>query len=377
MTDGFFSQAKRKAIIQEINYCISKNLLVIGIGLGIYPLGIEKLFPYIVYSKEPIQVIDAIAACFSDTKNSNSNLEIIEQIFPEKIFMKNEIFQNFKTYEPKNDIIDFLRKIPIFLNSYSFYVGERDDRNDDGNLQTVQSLIKHAIYPENFLEGKKVLIAMFYSAEMNPKENLYLSYNFIKNPQFGQYYCLKNSLEYLGIIVEHSISYIDAINKLNYDKDGYCEYYACIILSGLPYPDLPISEEKGEENPNLVGEFVKTIIEFWKKGGGLGIFDDNAPFTFHANLILEQLFDKNIRFRIGGFHEGKKLLKGIQSWILEENGTFNRNIHYKNSFEMPLITHNLYQIYEDNTVGYIIENPKKDEILYFEKNGHLFLFLFP
>ena len=44
---------------------------------------------------------------------------------------------------------------------------------------------------------------------------------------------------------------------------------------------------------------------------------------------------------------------------------------------MPLITHNLYQIYEDNTVGYIIENPKKDEILYFEKNGHLFLFLFP
>ena len=76
--------------------------------------------------------------------------------------------------------------------------------------------------------------------------------------------------------------------------------------------------------PNLLGEFIRVIIQFWKNGGGLGLFSDNAPFTFQTNLILEQLFDKTINFRVGGFHEGKQILKGVDSGILEEKGSFNR-----------------------------------------------------
>ena len=66
-------------------------------------------------------------------------------------------------------------------------------------------------------------------------------------------------------------------------------------------------------------------MEKW--GEELGLFSDNAPFTFQTNLILEQLFNKSINFRVGGFHEGKQILKGVESGVLEEKGTFNRKVH--------------------------------------------------
>ena len=48
-------------ILEEINYCYSKNLLIIGIGVGYYPFGIEKLFPFVVYSRQPNKIIEALA----------------------------------------------------------------------------------------------------------------------------------------------------------------------------------------------------------------------------------------------------------------------------------------------------------------------------
>ena len=105
----------------------------------------------------------------------------------------------------------------------------------------------------------------------------------------------------------------------------------------------------------------------------MGLFSDNAPFTFQTNLILEKLFNEDsIQFRVGGFHEGKKILKGIESGNLKEKGTFNRKVHVINdTYERPLITHCLYEMYEGNTVSYIIENPNNNKTLYFGKNEEL------
>ena len=107
----------------------------------------------------------------------------------------------------------------------------------------------------------------------------------------------------------------------------------------------------------------------------MGLFSDNAPFTFQTNLILEQLFKESfkdsIEFRVGGFHEGKKILKGNESGNLS-NGTFNRKVNIiDNQYERPLITHCLYEMYEGNTVSYIIENPKNEKILYLGKDEDL------
>ena len=89
-------------------------------------------------------------------------------------------FENFKNYKPDNPLVKHLVTIPIYLNSFAFYVGEIKYPNSEGKLQTVEGIIKNAMYPENYLTNKKILVVMLYSAEMNLRENSYLSYSFKK-----------------------------------------------------------------------------------------------------------------------------------------------------------------------------------------------------
>ena len=237
------------------------------------------------------------------------------------------------------------------------------------------------MYPKDFLKNKNILIVMLYSAEMNLGENPYLSYNYIKEPPTGKYYCIAKALEYLGIKVDVSINYKSAIKKLTEKNGNYCKYFACLIFSGEPYAELPTENINNfiynHPGAHLLGEFIKVIIQFWENGGRLGLFSDNAPFTFQVNLILEELEKKlkvSYGFRVGGDHEGKKILKGVVYGDLKKNiekGTFNRNITFNDRYQRPSIVHNLFKMYEGNTVSFIIKNPDNDEILYFGKNQDL------
>ena len=370
LTDGLFQKSEMTKIKEEIIYCISKNLLIIGIGVGYYPYGIEKLFPYVVYSRLPKKIIEALALGFSDSKSNNSDLILKDPNYNELIEKINNKNHNFENYKPQSSLVEHLSNIPIFLNSFSIYEGEINNNNQDGKLQEVEGPMRNGMYVEGLLKDKKILIVMLYSAEMNLRENPYLSYRYIKKSQPGKYYNIERALQYLQIQVDYAIDYESAIEKLTENNKGFCNYYACLILSGEPYAELPRNEQN-QSNPHLLGEFIKVIIQFWKNGGGLGLFSDNAPFTFQTNLILEKLFEGSIQFRVGGFHEGKKILKGVDSGILEKNGTFNRKVHVIDTYQRPLITHSLYEMYEGNTVSYIIENPKDDNILYFGKNEKL------
>lgn len=382
LTDGFFQEFEINKILKEIIYCCSKNLLTIGIGVGYYPYGIEKLFPYIVYTREPNKIIEAIALSFSDSRINNSDFILKDPNYND-LNEKNILnyYKIFENYKPESPLIKYLKDIRVFLNSFSTYISEIDDEEKAGKLQTMEGLMHYAMYPENSFKNKKLLIVMLYSAEMNLRENPYLSYRYIKHPQPGKVYCIEKTLQYLKIQVDYAIDYGEAIKKLTKNNEGYCEYYACLILSGEPYAELPrnnIMEDIYENNQkaNLLGEFIKVIFQFWKNGGGLGLFSDNAPFTFQTNLILEKLFKEyfkdSIEFRVGGFHEGKKILKGNEEGNLKDKGTFNRKVNIiNNQYERPVITHCLYEMYEGNTVSYIIENPKNDKILYFGKNDDL------
>ena len=53
-------------ILYEVENCINSNIKIIGIGIGIYPINIQKLFPFIVYSPNPEEVIYAIISFFGD-----------------------------------------------------------------------------------------------------------------------------------------------------------------------------------------------------------------------------------------------------------------------------------------------------------------------
>ena len=85
LTDGLFQKLETNKILKEIIYCYSKNLLILGIGVGYYPYGIEKLFPYIVYSRQPNKIIEAIALSFSDSKINNTDLSLKDPNYNELI----------------------------------------------------------------------------------------------------------------------------------------------------------------------------------------------------------------------------------------------------------------------------------------------------
>ena len=128
---------------------------------------------------------------------------------------------------------------------------------------------------------------MLYSYGMNEGEDERLSYNYITKSS-DKSECIQSSIDYTGIQAEVVINYKDAIERLTrpgtYKKDC-CDYYACIIMSGEPYAELPNSND----NPYLLGQFIKVIKQFWENGGALGLFADNAPFNYQINLLIEEL----------------------------------------------------------------------------------------
>ena len=115
LTDGLFQKFETDKILKEIIYCCSKNLLVIGIGVGYYPYGIEKLFPYIVYSVQPNKIIEAIALSFSDSKINNSDLSLKDPDY--KLLNENNIFkyyETFENYKPDSPLIQHLKQTKVF-----------------------------------------------------------------------------------------------------------------------------------------------------------------------------------------------------------------------------------------------------------------------
>lgn len=45
---------------------MGKGLLTFGIGVGVSPYWIEKLFPNIIYSKNPTKLVNGLASYFSE-----------------------------------------------------------------------------------------------------------------------------------------------------------------------------------------------------------------------------------------------------------------------------------------------------------------------
>ena len=208
---------------------------------------------------------------------------------------------------------------------------------------------------------------MLYSYGMNEGEDERLSYKYITTSKDGSE-CIQSSIDYTGIQAEVVINYKDAIEKLTREtyKKGYCDYFACIIISGEPYAELP----NKNDNPYLLGQFIEVIEQFWKNGGALGLFSDNAPFNYQVNILIEKLFPKS-NFRVAGNHPGSQTIIADDTGILEKNGTFNRKIKLIDNFRRCKISHSLNSFYEGKTISYFVEKPNDNDLLYFGANEEL------
>ena len=365
VTDGLFSLSETQRIIKNVLFCMMRGLNLFGIGVGISPFGIENLFPSIIYSLNPDKLIQGIASCFSGSSFNNT----MKTMFSEsKIKFNDSIIEDCKKNPVYKKLKDKLMDIPVELSGYDFYEMEIPPDAKEEELIDKFNIHNFGMYVKDFFKGQKLLIVMLYSYGMNEGEDQRLSYNYIKK-SFDNTECIQSSIDYTGIQADVVINYKDAIERLTREgtfKKGYCDYYACIILSGEPYPELPNSND----NPYLFGQFIRVIEQFWKNGGGLGLFADNAPFNYQINILIEKLFPK-VNFRIAGNLQGMKIISGDETGKLIEKGKFNRMIEMKDKYARNKISHSLYSIYEGKTISYFVEKPDDDNLLYYGKNEDL------
>ncbi len=77
LTDGYYQENEIELIKNKIFECMQTSILI-GIGIGFYPLKIKKLFIQTIYTHNPLKLFNGI-----DISTSNSNdkyLKIIENL---------------------------------------------------------------------------------------------------------------------------------------------------------------------------------------------------------------------------------------------------------------------------------------------------------
>ena len=102
--------------------------------------------------------------------------------------------EDFKNFESHSLLVEYLKSIPIFLNSFSIYQGEAKKEEQNGKLESVDYQMKRGMYVEGLFKGKKLLVVMLYSAEMNLRENPYLSMNTLNILTLEIFFALKEQL---------------------------------------------------------------------------------------------------------------------------------------------------------------------------------------
>ena len=125
---------------------MTKGLNVFGIGVGISPFGIEKLFLSIVYSLNPNKLIQGIASCFSGGSNNSTikmNVSNLKMKFDLENSQKNPIYKALK-----NEWMN----IPVELSRYDYYQMEipPDAKKEELTEQGMFSAHNYGMYDKNY-----------------------------------------------------------------------------------------------------------------------------------------------------------------------------------------------------------------------------------
>lgn len=116
ITDGLFSLSETKGIIKNINFCINEGIDALGIGVGISPFGIEKLFPNIIYSINPDKLIQGIVS-WEFWDNEFMKFELTDGI---TISFNDENIENFQKYPIYKELKNELINIPVEIEGFDY-----------------------------------------------------------------------------------------------------------------------------------------------------------------------------------------------------------------------------------------------------------------
>ena len=360
LTDGFYRPSQRDRIIGVVNNCYYKGIKIFGIGVGIYPIGIQYLFPQVVYTQNPYKLIEAISLCFGDiSKYKDSQMNSINyKADLESIITDMHLVDKYRKNPKFKHLKDDLNNIKITLESFAFYQPELEKNISEGNKGGEND----SMYPRNFFNGQHILICMFYSSdlksELGGKDDINekkINPIFInKSPENKD--CISSVLEYYGYKIIVVTNYEKAINELNKTNFyGKCFYNSVWIISGREIDELP-SDNNDQYAAYYVDQFIDCSLQFWKNGGSIVLLAENDPYNFQANLFLKKAIfpgGKKVNFTIGGNdHEGTKILTADDSGTLSRKSSFNSKIQEVCHVERKSIANNLVKIFEGITLSY-------------------------
>ena len=195
-------------ILYEVENCINSNIKIIGLGIRIYPINIQKLFPFIVYSPNPEEVIYAIISFFGDNSLKLENkIPEIEQSSSIKL---NLDIDNFKS----NYICIFKKLKKKLKKTIKEQIDLSNLFNPEINLKEMEQLNNYIpILKKDALKGQKILIVMLWSYEMYEDENKAIHSKYIKIQNIKKNNCIKTATDYFGIEIEVVDDYETVLNN--------------------------------------------------------------------------------------------------------------------------------------------------------------------
>ena len=183
LTDGLFEKEEQEKIKEYSNYCINSGMTIFGIGLGIYPKGIEKLFPQIIYSQNPKNLLKVIATFFGEhTVDLSEKLNAISiEYNPDLTNLVKEIAEssNNPTYK---DLKEELSSIPPELDAFDgYYNMESEFKEGNQKFENPVGLNKE-LYEKDILQSQKILIVMLWTCDLSKTESEFIKPEYILKP---------------------------------------------------------------------------------------------------------------------------------------------------------------------------------------------------
>ena len=364
LTDGLYQENEYKRILRAISNCVKSGLNVFGIGIGIYPVRIENLFPKIIYCHNPYNLNKAIANFFGESISGikDSMIFIDREELNHTIILNNKIAEiiNNSTSLNYQSLYNKLSEVIVETDAFLLISNQEDDMEDTGDaVKSNPTGEGKELLKKDYLKGHKILIVMLWSKTLNPDENQCIHKDYITKVSPQSKACLKDALDHLGIIIDVVENYRDGITKLtSKNENGKCPYYACWIINGPPYEDLPDGSNEGF----LFGQFLQVLKLFWERGGALVFLAEGWKLQYQTNEFLKILdFDgKKINFYLVGDdeekgtkeHVGGKNLSGDKTGQLKNKQQFSKKIERYGGIQRLRLDHNLFTLFEGDTICY-------------------------
>ena len=345
LTDGLYERNEQIYIKKQIQNCTQLDMNIIGIGIGSYPIGIENIFEKIIYTVEPSNLLLGLSGFFEQihitTKekmigfeqryNKQELKDLIKKIISNDRVYFTKLNEELRKIEVNYTTFEYFKK-PVILSEHFSNLNEAVNPEESENTLMLE---------KNFLLGKKILIVMLWSYDLNKsnenklinpgnlfrskKVNVYT--NNIDEKNEGEP-CVESAVDIYGLKIYVVLDYENAIKELTKNVDGRYDYNSVWIMCGPQKAILP----NPKSDPNLIGEFMKVINIFWKNGGSLVFFADGDPLYYQVNLFLENaefpLDDSDIE------NYDLEIQKIVQ--INDENENDNNNFENdKNEINLP------------------------------------------